>query len=211
MIAFVREDNRALKAQLGRRRVRLDDGQRRRLAVLGQRLGRGLLRQFATLVTPGTILRWHRDLVARKWTYARRRCGRPGVLRDIRRLVVRMATDDPQWGYTRIQGALKNVGHRVARSTIANILKSEGIPPCRERPNDVAYVSRGALARARGRRLLHGGGLDAARARDVLTVFVIELWSRRVVVAGATRSPDVAFVIQALRHVTDVRGPTTKR
>jgi hypothetical protein len=65
--------------------------------------------------------------------YARRRCGRPGVLRDIRRLVVRMATDNPQWGYTRIQGALKNVGHRVARSTIANILKSEGIPPCRER------------------------------------------------------------------------------
>ena len=133
-IAFLREENRALKVQLGGRRLRLDDDQRRRLAVLGQRLGRGLLREVATLVTPDTILRWHRELVARKWTYARHRPGRPGVLRDIRRLVVRMATDNPRWGYTRIQGALKNVGHRVARSTIASILKAEGIPPSREWP-----------------------------------------------------------------------------
>src|SRR5258705_12353412 len=85
-------------------------------------------------VTPETILRWHRELIARKWTYARRRPGRPAVLAEIRRLVVRMATENPRWGYTRIQGALKNVGHRVARSTIAGILKGAGIPPSRERP-----------------------------------------------------------------------------
>jgi hypothetical protein len=134
VIAFLREENRALKAQLGGRRLRLNDDQRRRLAVLGQRLGRGLLREFATLVTPDTILRWHRELIARKWTYAGRRPGRPGVVAEIRRLVIRMATDNPGWGYTRIQGALKNVGHRVARSTIASILKAAGIPPSRERP-----------------------------------------------------------------------------
>ena len=98
VIAFLREENRVLKAQLGGRRLRLDDNQRRRLAVLGQRLGRGPLRQFAALVTADTILRWHRDLVARKWTYARQRQGRPGVRQDIRRLVVRMATDNPRWG-----------------------------------------------------------------------------------------------------------------
>ena len=63
-----------------------------------------------------------------------RRPGRPGVLVEIRRLVLRMATENPSWGYTRIQGALRNVGHRVARSTIASILKAEGIPPSRERP-----------------------------------------------------------------------------
>jgi putative transposase len=106
---------------------------RRRLAVLGKRLGRGLLREFATLVTPNTILRWHRELVVRKWTYPRQRHGRSGVQKDIRRLVVRMVTDNPQWGYTRIQGALKNIGHRVARSTIASILKAEGLPPRGER------------------------------------------------------------------------------
>lgn len=69
VIAFLREENRALKAQLGRRRLRLNDQERRRLAVLGQRLGRGVLRQVATLVSPDTILRWLRELIARKWTY----------------------------------------------------------------------------------------------------------------------------------------------
>ena len=67
VIAFLREENRALRAQLGSRRLRLNDGQRRRLAVLGQRLGRAVLRDVATLVTPDTILRWHRELIARKW------------------------------------------------------------------------------------------------------------------------------------------------
>jgi hypothetical protein len=70
---------------------------------MGQRLGWALLSEVATLVTPDTILRWHGALVARKWTYARQRPGRPGVRRDIRRLVVRMATDNPRRGYTRIQ------------------------------------------------------------------------------------------------------------
>ena len=73
VIAFLREENRVLKAQLGTRRLRLDDKQRRRLGVLGQRLGRRMLREVATLVTPDTILRWHRELVARRWTRATRR------------------------------------------------------------------------------------------------------------------------------------------
>ena len=103
--------------------MRLSDDERRRLAVIGQRLGRCILAQVATIVTPDTILRWHRELIAPKWTYVRSRPGRPGVQAKIRRLAVRMATDNPSWGYTRIQGALKNVGHRVARSTIAKILK----------------------------------------------------------------------------------------
>jgi putative transposase len=73
VIAFLREENRVLKAQLGRRRLQLDDERRRRLAVCGERLSRSLLREFATLVTPDTILRWHRKFVARKWTYPRQR------------------------------------------------------------------------------------------------------------------------------------------
>jgi hypothetical protein len=73
------------------------DNEHRRLAVLGDRLGRSLLREFATLVTPDTILRWHRELVAQKWTYPRQRLGRLGVQNAIRRLVVRVAADNPQW------------------------------------------------------------------------------------------------------------------
>jgi putative transposase len=211
VIAFLREENRVLTAQLGNRRLRLDDDQRHRLGVLGHRLGRRVLHEVATLVTPDTILRWRRTLVARKWTDARQRPGRPGVRREIRRLVIRMATDNPRWGYTRIQGALKNVGHRVARSTIAGILKEEGIPPGGERPTTWCTF----LA-------AHWPALVAAdffttevwTVRGLVTfstVFVIELESRRVRVAGSTRHPDEAFVIQAMRHLTDgveeVLGP----
>ena len=203
VIAFLREENRALKTQLVGRRLRLNDAQRRRLAVLGQRLGRHVLREVATLVTPDTILRWHRELIARKWTYVRRRPGRPGVLAEIRRLVVRMATENPSWGYTRIQGALKNVGHRVARSTIAAILKANGIPPSGERPTTWRTFLRA-----------HWPALVAAdffttevwTARGLVTyytVFVIELQSRRVHVAGSTRYPDEAFVLQAMRGLSN--------
>jgi putative transposase len=92
-----------------------------------------MLREIATIATPDTLRRWHRRLSARKWTYARQP-GRRGVLLEFRRLVVRMATENPTWRYTRIQGALKNVGHRVGRSTIARILKAHGMPPVPQRP-----------------------------------------------------------------------------
>src|SRR5471032_2517576 len=132
-VAYLIEENRILRGHV-RGRIRLTDDERRRLAVHGHRLGRRRLREVATIVTPDTILRWHRQLIARKWTYAKRRGGRPGVLAEIRRLVVRMAEENPTWGYTRMVGALKNVGHRVSRSSIARILKARGIPPVPERP-----------------------------------------------------------------------------
>jgi transposase len=133
VIAFLREENRILKARLAGQRLRFEDRQRRRLAELEYGLGRGLLAQVATIVTPDTILRWHRELVARKWTCRVGR-GRPaGLQAHLRALVIRMATENPTWGYTRIQGALKNLGHRVGRSTIARILRVAGIPPGRQR------------------------------------------------------------------------------
>ena len=131
--AYLIEENRILRGRV-RGRIRLTDADRRRLARHGHRLGRRRLGEVATIVTPDTILRWHRQLIARKWTYAKRRGGRPGVLVEIRRLVVRMAEENPTWGYTRIRGALQNVGHRVSRSSIARILKAHGMPPVPERP-----------------------------------------------------------------------------
>lgn len=132
-VASLIEENRILRAQV-RGRVRLTDEDRCRLARSGQRLGGRRLRQIATIVTPDTILRWHRRLIARKWTYAKSRSCRAGVIEEIRRLVVRMAEENPTWGYTRLCGALENLGHRVGRSTIARILKATGIPPVPERP-----------------------------------------------------------------------------
>src|SRR2546425_9455631 len=100
-LAYLIEENRILRAQLRGRRLRLTDADRRRLARRGQRLGRRLLSQVATIVTPNTILRWHRHLIAHKWTYHRGRSGHPDALAEMRRLVVRMAEDNPTWGYTR--------------------------------------------------------------------------------------------------------------
>jgi transposase InsO family protein len=199
VFAFLREENRVLKAQLEGRRLRLDDSERRRLAELGHRLGRRVLADVATIVTPDTILRWHRELVARKWTYGGGR-GRPRGLRArIRALVVRMATENPTWGYTRIQGALKNVGHQVGRSTIARILKEAGIPPSRERP-----MTWRTFMRAHWAALLAADFFttEVWTHRGLLTyytAFVIELHSRRVHVLGNTTHPDGAFVVQALR------------
>jgi putative transposase len=186
----LREENRVLKAQLRNQRVRLTDDERRRLAALGARLGRRLLAQVATMVTPDTILRWHRQLIAPKWRHPKGWPRRPGVRAETRRLVVRMATENPGWGYTRIQGALKNLGHRVARSTVATILKERGIPPSGKRP-----TSWQTFVRA------HWSALTAAAffTTEVWTVrglvtyytaFVIELHSRRVHIIGSTPHPD---------------------
>jgi putative transposase len=126
VIDYLREENRVLKEQLGGRRLHLTDAQRRRLAAKGKAIGRRALEEVATLVTPDTILAWHRKLIALKWTFKRGRPGRPSVMREITDLVVRMARESPRWGYSRIQGALANLGQKVARTTVANILKRHG-------------------------------------------------------------------------------------
>jgi hypothetical protein len=111
MIDYLREECRVLKEQLGDR-VHLHDGQRRRLAAKGKLLGRRLLAQVATIVTPDTILRWHRQLIAAKHTYTQKRVGRPGLMKAIRELIVRMAKDNARWGFARIQGELRKIGHQ---------------------------------------------------------------------------------------------------
>ena len=129
VLAYLIEENRVLRRQVSGRRLRLADDDRRKLAARAYRLGRAALREVATIVTPDTLLRWHRQLIARKWTYAKYGTTRRGVVAEIRALIRRMAEENPSWGYTRIQGALKNVGHRVGGSTIARILRTAGIPP----------------------------------------------------------------------------------
>ena len=94
-IEFLVEENRVLKEQLGKKRHRLTDDQRRRLAAKGHALGRKVLKDVATLVTPDTIMAWHRRLIAAKWTYARKGVGRPGIMLEIGRLIVRMAEENP--------------------------------------------------------------------------------------------------------------------
>ena len=98
VVYFLLAENRILKQQLGRKRLRLTDEQRRLLAVKGRALGRKVLNEVATIVTPDTIMPWYRQLVAKKWNYSSRRGpGRPPVIRLLRKLVVRMALENPLW------------------------------------------------------------------------------------------------------------------
>ena len=205
MIDFLREENRVLKEQLRGRRVRLTDDARRRLAAKGVALGRRLLESIATIVTPDTILAWHRRLIAAKWTFAGKhgRQGRPPVMARIRDLAVRMARDNPSWGYERIRGALRHLGHVVARSTITGILKANGIKPAPERP-----TSWRSFLRA------HAGLVAAAdfftvevwTARGLVThyvLFAIDLATRAVEIHGVTSNPDGLFMQQIARNLVD--------
>src|SRR5881409_2136986 len=110
-VAYLVEENRILRAQLRGRR-RLTDEDRCRLARAGQRLGRRVLRQVATIVTPDTILRWHRQLIAQKWTGEPKRPGRPGIMREISSLIVRMATEKSAMGLHAHPGSADELGPR---------------------------------------------------------------------------------------------------
>jgi len=204
-VAYLIEENRLMRRQLGGRRLRLTDDDRRRLAARAYRVGRAALRNIATIATPDTLLRWHRQLIARKWTYLTG-SGLRRVLVEIRQLVVRMATDNPTWGYTRIQGALENVGHRVGRTTIRRIMKAAGLPPVPQRPTSWQTFLNA-----------HWGAIAAADFfttevwtwRGLVTfytVFVIDLASRRVQILGSTAHPEAVFMQQALRTLTMVEA-----
>src|SRR6266571_3663116 len=134
IIDYLCEENRVLREQLSGRRVRFNDDQRRRLADKAKGLGRKLLAEVATIVTPETLLAWHRKLIAQKYDGSGKRGpGRPRTAEEIEALVVRLATENERWGYGRIQGALSNLGHDLARATIADILQRHWIPPAPER------------------------------------------------------------------------------
>ena len=139
VIDYLIEENRVLKNQLEGQRLRFTDEQRIRLAVKAKVLGRRLLDELETLVTPDTLLTWRRKLIAQKWTYARSGPGRPRISQEITDLVLRMARENVSWGYDRIQGALANLGHIIAPNTVKNILKRHGIDPAPEREKRTSW------------------------------------------------------------------------
>jgi transposase InsO family protein len=208
VIDYLLEENRILRAERGSRRLRLTDDQRRRLAVKGKVLGRRRLGNIAGIVTPDTILRWYRRLVAKKYDGSKKRVpGRPRTKPDIAALVVRMANENPTWGYTRIRGGLRSLGREVARNTIKAILKDYGIEPAPERGTKTPWKTFLAA---------HWDGLAAADffTVEVLTMgglvryfvlFVMRLKTRTVEIAGITRQPNEAWMKQTARNLTDAQ------
>jgi putative transposase len=208
VITYLLAENRVLKAQLGGRRLRLTDTERRRLAALAHPLGRQRLHALATLVTPETLLRWYQRLIAQKFdgSTQRRALGRPRVAAEIEQLVIRMAEDNATWGYRRIQGALANLGHHVDKITVRNILRRHHMDPAPQR-------RKGGMSWAQFLKM----HWEVLAATDFFTVevttwhglvtyyvlVVMELATRRVQVAGITPHPTAAFMQQCARQLTD--------
>jgi putative transposase len=132
-----------LLEKMGKKRILLNDHQRRCLAVKGKILGRKVLAQVGALFTPDTILRWHRELVAQKWDHSakRRKVGRPPTAQEVVDLILQFAKENPSWGYDRIADALANVGHTVSDQTVGNVLKGHGIEPAPERKRTTTWAT----------------------------------------------------------------------
>lgn len=206
IIEYLREENRVLREQLGSRRLRLSDNQRRRLAARAKGLGRKILSDLATIVTPGTLLRWHRRLIAQKYNgTAKRSPGRPRTSTEIEALVVQMAEQNRDWGYRRIQGAISNLGHTLARSTISDILERRGIEPAPERIRKTTWKE--FLTQ-------HWETIVAADFFTVevwtgkglqrfIVLFFLELSTRRVEIAGISATANGLWMNQIARNLTD--------
>jgi putative transposase len=206
-IEYLRAENRVLRARLGPKRLRFADAERRLLAEKGKPLGRKFLAEMASLATPETILRWYREQVAAKYDGSRTRGGpgRPASRGDKVQQLLTMARENPSWGYTRLRGALENLGFELGRSTIQRILTERGIEPAPLRARTMPWKTFlkahwGAIAAADffSVEVLTRGGLVR-----YLVLFVIDLKTRRVHIAGVTCAADGAWMAQVARNLTD--------
>ena len=205
-IEYLRVENRMLRERLQGRSLHFTDEERALLARKAFGIPRKVLLELGTIVTPDTLLRWHRKLIAQKFDFShRRKPGRPRTMRIIAELVVRMAVENPQWGYTRLQGALYNLGHEVGRGTIANVLKREGIEPAPERGGRTSWS---VFLKAQWRSIVAADffATEVWSWRGLVTyyiLFVIELAKRIVHIAGITTQPNEGWMMQVARGLAD--------
>jgi putative transposase len=198
-------ENRILRQQITGR-VRLSDSERKTLAELGKKLERKALEEVTTIVTPETLLAWHRKLIAKKFdgSQQRKTLGRPPIDAELEALVVRLAQENRSWGYDRIVGALRHLGYTISDQTVGNILKRHGMSPAPERQKTRTWNE---FIRTH---------LDVLVATDFFTaevwtlgglvtyyvLFFIHLSSRKVHIAGVTPSPNYAWMMQVARNIT---------
>jgi transposase InsO family protein len=171
-------------------------------------MGRALLGQVATLVTPDTLLRWYRELVAKKYDGTQRAAkGCPVTKVDVAQLVVRMATENPTWGYTRLRSALDQLGHEIGRGTIQRILSDAGLEPAPERERG-KRGSWAAFLKAHAGQIaaMDFFSVEVVTARGLVryrVLVVIDITTRRVEIAGISRDPHQDWVKNALRGLLD--------
>ncbi len=207
-ITYLLTENRVLKAHLGGRRLRLTDTERRRLAALAHPLGRTRLKEIATLATPDTLLRWYKRLIAQKFdgSQQRRQLGRPRIVAEVEQLVMRMAEENPTWGYRRIQGAVANLGHAIDKLTVRNILRRHHMDPAPQRRKTGMSWAQFLKMHWEVLAATDFFTVEVATWHGLVTYYVLvvmELATRRVQIAGITPHPTAAFMQQCARQLTD--------
>ncbi len=195
-VVVLRHQLMVLRRQVGRPHLRRRD--RLFMAALSRALPRARWSSF--VVSPQTLLRWHRELVRRKWTYKRISIGgRPPITDEVRELIVRMGRDNPRWGCLRIRGELAKLGIRVSATKIRTLLRRAGLGPAPRRggPNWGEFLR----AQAQGILAFDFFTVETLMFGTLYALFGIELRSRRVHVLGVTRNPDSAWVTQQARNL----------
>jgi transposase len=206
-IEYLAAENRILRAHAPVR-LRLSNAERSTLAEIGKKLGRKGLEKVALVARPDTILAWFRKLVAQKFDGSKHRSypGRPRISAEVEKLIVQMAQENSGWGYDRIAGALANLGHSISDQTVGNVLRRHGIAPAPKRSQTTSWKDFIAA------HMTVLAGMDFFTA-EVLTwhglvtyyvLFVIQLETRRVTLAGVTRHPTEEWMEQMARNLTDV-------
>ena len=197
-VEYLAAENRILRAHLPHS-VRLNNEERSTLAEIGKRLGRKGFETVATVARPETILGWYRKLVAQKFDGSKHRSypGRPATGPEVVSLIVRLARENSSWGYDRIAGALTNLGHKVSDQTVGNVLRRHGIAPAPKRSQSTAWkdVIASHMAVMTG---MDFSTVEVLTWRGLITyyiLFVIQLETRRVILAGITRHPTEEWML----------------
>ena len=211
IIEYLKAENSMLKDELlkatGKKRILLNDTQRRRLAILARKLGRGVLSQICCAFSPDTILMWHRKLVARKYDGSKNRGkgGRPRISDYLKQLIIDMAKDNKHLGCRKLHGFLKYLGLKVSASTISRVLREHGIDPTTKRPEKTSWNE---FIRA------HWDSLAAIDffTTEIYTIrglvrymilFCIDYKTRKVEIAGIIPQAYGDWMVQMARNLTD--------
>jgi transposase len=206
MIDYLKEENAILREKLGKKRILLSDSQRRRLAILGKKLGRGVLSKVCCAFSPDTVLKWHRKLVAQKYDGSKNRGkgGRPRISDELKQLIIDMARDNKHLGYRKLTGYLNYLGYKVSCSTVSRVLREHGIDPSPKRPERTSWNE---FVRSHWESLAAIdfftteiytlGGLTR-----FMVLFVIDYATRKVEIAGIIPQADGKWMKQIARNLT---------